>query len=66
MWRIKRDGIENMVENVLKNTVRNAQVKVQLYKCYMSDTQNKINVEKLCPTFMSEQKTMQVRNSGKA
>ena len=50
MWRIKRDGIENMVENVLKNTVRNAQVKVQLYKCYMSDTQNEINVKKLCPT----------------
>ena len=41
---------KNMSEMVLKNTVRNAQVKVQLYNCYMSRTNNEFVVEDLCPT----------------
>ena len=41
---------KNMSKMVLKNRVRNAQVKVQLYNCYMSRTNNEFVVEDLCPT----------------
>ena len=40
----------NMRKKVLKNTVRSAQVKVQLYKHYISHTQHEFEVNDLCPT----------------
>ena len=39
-----------MRTKVLKNTVRNAQVKVQLYRYYKTHTQNEFHVKDLCPT----------------
>ena len=40
---------KSMRETVLKNRVRNAQVKVQLYRHYMTHIRNEIDVLTLCP-----------------
>ena len=53
----------NMRKKVLKNTVRSAQVKVQLYKYYMSHIpRTRLTLETYVLQFMSEQ----VRNGGGA
>ena len=52
-----------MRKKVLKNTVRSAQVKVQLYKYYMSHIpRTRLTLETYVLQFMSEQ----VRNGGGA